>query len=317
MITPIFLVAMIDKLRVMSTIELAQLRAFIVLAEELHFGNAAKRLRVAQPALSQQIRRFEDRIGFQLFNRTSREVSLTAAGTSFLSRARIIMADLDDAIRTGSEIASGSVGTVRVGYVALAALTILPRIVRDFRQRHPDVRLTLHEMSSAPQLDSLLQGGLDIAIQTGIPQVKDISCLEIRRDHLAAILPRSHACARARTLSVKALKGDPFLIFPRSQAPDLYDALTATCRKAGFTPAIVQEAQSWHMIAELVSSGFGVALGPLSIDRYRVPGVSCVKLKPATIVSTTVCSRRKLSNPAAELFLELAKSSATREWRDG
>lgn len=306
-IHPIFSIVGIDNFTVMTEIELSQLRAFLVLGEELHFGNAAKQLRVAQPGLSQQIRRLEERLGFQLFNRTSRRVTLTAAGVAFLATARAVLADLENAIEKARDISSGRVGAVRVGYVALAMLTVLPAIVRDFRARHRDVRLTLHEMSSAPQIESLMRGALDIAIQTGMPEEKSISCFTLRRDHLAAIIPRTHARAASASIAVRALENESFLIFPRAQAPDLYDQLIAVCRKSGFTPTIAQEAQSWHMIAELVSSGIGVAIGPQSIERYRVPGVRCVRLKPAGTVSTTVCCDRNLSNPAAQQFLEIAR----------
>ncbi|MFN2602572.1 MAG: LysR family transcriptional regulator [Gemmatimonadaceae bacterium] len=291
----------------MADPELSQLRAFVVLGEELHFGNAADRLRVAQPALSQQIRRLESRIGFQLFNRTSRRVSLTPAGQSFLARARVMLDDLENAIQSGQDISRGQVGTVRVGYVALAMLSILPAIVRDFRSHQPGVRLTLHELSSAPQIDSLMRGELDVAVQTGMQKDKTISCFELRRDPLTVILPRDHPHARSHSMSASVLRQDSLIIFPRRQAPALYDEITSICRKAEFTPMIAQEAQSWHMIAELVSSGIGVAIGPQSIERYRVPGIRFVKLKPGGLVSTTICLNRITPNPAAELFVETAR----------
>ena len=288
------------------TIEFSQLRTFIVLGEELHFGKAAERLRVAQPALSQQIRRLETNLGFRLFDRTSRRVTLTAPGVTFLEYARGMLNDLDRAITNGREISNGNVGTVRVGYIATAMLTLLPRIVRDFRARQPKVRIELREMSSAPQIDALLTGQLDVAIRTGSSEQDNIVCFEASREPLVAVLPTGDTRRRGSTISPKVLVGKPLIMFPRSQAPALYDEVMSICRKSGFEPAPGQEAQSWHMIAQLVASGIGVAIGPQSIERYRVPGVRCITLRPGGIVSTTVCSPRQPANPAAELFVKMA-----------
>jgi DNA-binding transcriptional LysR family regulator len=288
-------------------IELAQLRVFVVLAEELHFGKAATRLRVAQPALSQQIARLEARLKFRVFDRTSRRVMLTAAGASFLERVRVILGEIDSAVRTGREIASGNVGTVRAGYIATAMLTLLPRIVREFRARHPGVRIELREMSSAPQIESLLQGELDVAITTGSPDDDSLLCFEARRDPLVAVLPKDSPIPRSKSTSPKSLAGNPLIIFPRAQAPAFYDQVVKLCRDSGFDPNIDQEAQSWHMIAQLVSSEMGVAIAPESVQRYRVSGVRYIRLRPGGTVSTTICCQRDGTNPAAKLFVDIAR----------
>jgi DNA-binding transcriptional LysR family regulator len=287
-------------------IEFSQLRTFIVLGEELHFGRAAERLRVAQPALSQQIRRLETNIGFRLFDRTSRRVTLTASGVAFLEYARGMLNDLDRALISGREIANGNVGTVRVGYIATAMLTLLPRLIRDFRARQPKVRIELWEMSSAPQIDALLKGQLDVAIQTGSRKEHDIVCFEASREPLVAVLPTGGTRRLGSTISPKILAGKPLIMFPRFQAPALYDEVISICRKSGFEPPLGQEAQSWHMIAQLVASGIGVAIGPQSIEHYRVPGVRCITLRPGGSVSTTVCCLRQQANSAVELFVKMA-----------
>jgi DNA-binding transcriptional LysR family regulator len=288
-------------------IELAQLRVLLVLAEELHFGKAAKRLRVAQPALSQQIARLEARLKFRIFDRTSRRVTLTAAGTSFLERVRVIVGEIDSAVRTGREIASGQMGTVRVGYIATVMLTVLPRIVREFRARHPRVRIELREMSSAPQIESLVKGELDVAITTGSPDHDTLLCFEAWRDPLVAVLPKDSPITRSKSTSPKSLAGNPLIIFPRAQAPAFFDQVMKLCRDNGFDPIIDQEAQSWHMISQLVSSDMGVAIAPESIQRYRASGVRYIRLRPGGTVSTTFCCQRDGTNPAAKLFVDIAR----------
>ena len=288
-------------------VEMGQLRAFAVLGEELHFGNAAALLRVAQPALSQQIRRLEQRLGFRLFDRTSRKVDLTPAGAAFLASVRKVFIDLERAVEAGHDLASGKVGTVTVGYVATAMTTVLPVIVRKFREAHRDVRLLLLERASAPQIDALRKGDLDVAILTGAIDDESIVQFEIWRDPLVALLPARHSGARKRSVSASALSTDQLITFPRWQTPALFDQILTLCRNSGFEPTLGQEAQSWHMIAELVSAGMGVSIVPLTVRRYRVAGVRYVPLRPAGSVSTLICYKRTGTSPATKLFIETAR----------
>jgi DNA-binding transcriptional LysR family regulator len=287
--------------------EIGQLRAFVVLGDELHFGKAATLLRVAQPALSQQIRRLEERLGFRLFDRTSRKVDLTSAGASLLASVRKVFIDLERAVETGHDLASGKIGTVTVGYVATAMMTVLPPIVRKFREGHRDVRLLLRELASAPQVDGLRRGDLDVAILTGSMDDEAIAHFQIWRDPLVALVPAGHSDARRRSISASALVADQLITFPRLQAPALYDQILSLCRNSGFEPTPGQEAQSWHMIAELVSAGMGVAIVPLSVRRYRVAGVRYVPLRPGGSVSTILCYNRAGTSSAAKLLIETAR----------
>ena len=288
-------------------VEFGQLRAFVVLAQELHFGNAAIVLRVAQPALSQQIRRLEQRLGFILFERSSRKVSLTPAGAAFLATARKIFIDLERAVETGHDLASGKLGTVTVGYTGLAMTTVLPTIVGKFREGHPDVRLLLRELSSAPQIDGLRKGDLDVAVITGPIDDGTIAHFQIWRDPLVALLPAGHPGAKKRSISASAFAGDQLITFPRVQTPALYDQILTLCRNGGFEPTLGQGAQSWHMIAELVSAGLGVSIVPRSVRRYRVAGVKYVLLRPGASVSTLMCYNRAGSSTPAKLLIETTR----------
>jgi DNA-binding transcriptional LysR family regulator len=288
-------------------IEFGQLRAFVVLARELHFGNAAALLRVAQPALSQQIRRLEHRLGFRLFERSSRRVSLTPAGVAFLTTSRKIFIDLERAVETGHDLASGKLGTVTVGYTGMAMTTVLPTIVRKFRESHPDVRLVLRELSSAPQIDGLRRGDLDVAVLTGPVDDGTIAHFQIWREPLVALLPAGHPAARKRSIAPSALAGDQLIAFPREQTPALYDQIMGLCRNAGFEPTLGQGAQSWHMIAELVSAGLGVSIVPRSVRRYKVAGVKYVSLRPGGTVSTLMCYNQPGPSTPAKLLIETTR----------
>lgn len=299
-----------DKLMNPPAVELQSLRAFVALAAELHFGRAAARLRVAQPALSQQIQRLEARLGFQLFQRTSRKVEFTPAGRAFLEYVERLFIELDGAVENGRNIASGNIGTVTVGYVAIGMVTILPDIVRRFRRDHPNVRLLLRELSSVFQIEALQREQLDIAIVTGRPHDSSIACVEILRDRLVALVREGHPAGDKRSISVSALAADPLILFPRSQTPPLYDRIMAMCRKGGFEPAVDQEAQSWHMIAALVATGLGVSIVPSSVRHYRVRHLRFIPLRPAAWVSMTMCYRRAPLSGAAALFVETARHSS-------
>lgn len=287
--------------------DLHHLRSFIVLADELHFSRAAGLLRIAQPALSQQIRRLEDAVGFRLFNRTSRKVELTSAGVSFLNSTRRLFAELDLAVETGQHIAAGKTGTIIIGYVATAMVTVLPSIIRRFRERQPDVRFLLRELSSAPQIEALRRGELDVAIVSGLRDYEEVISFEVWRDRLIALVHPGHPASRKRSVSISALAADPFIMFPRSQTPKLYDQIVSLCRNSGFEPTTGQEAQSWHMIAELVGAGMGVSVVPSSVRRYRVPRVRYLPLRPVSSVAIMICHRRLDASKLAELFVETAK----------
>jgi DNA-binding transcriptional LysR family regulator len=292
-----------------TDIELRQLRSFIVLSSELHFGRAAAKLRVAQPALSQAIRRLEGRLGFALFNRTSRRVELTRQGASFLSSTHRALGELGRGVEAGREIAAGRIGSVMVGHTALAMVTVLPAVLRRFCKRHPLVRLTLRELPSAVQIENLSAGFVDVALVSGTVEEDGVLSTELRRDPLVAILPASHPLAGRRRVRVASLAHESFVLFPREQIPPLHDQILGLCRSSGFEPVIGQVAQSWQMIAALVGIGLGVSLVPASVKAYGVAGVRYVSVGSAGVVPTTLCWRSDENNAAAHDFVSATKEA--------
>jgi DNA-binding transcriptional LysR family regulator len=286
-------------------VELRQLRVFSVLARELHFGRAAAALHVAQPALSQQIRKLEERVGFQLFSRTSRRVALTDAGALLLESAQRTMAELERAVEAGRMVAIGEVGRLSIGYVATAMVTVLPDAIRRFRQRHPRVRLILKEIRSAMQPEAFASGTIDVGFSSDVPADAPLEAREVWRDPLVALLPSTHPAAKRSRLRVAALAAEPFVLFPRLQAPTLYDMIVGLCRTNGFDPLIAQEAQSWHSIASLVAAGLGVSIAPESVNRYRITRLRHVRLpRSAGSVGIMMCTPRSGTSSAARLFID-------------
>ncbi|MGI5154586.1 LysR family transcriptional regulator [Microbispora sp. CA-102843] len=182
---------------------LAQLHAFVVLAEELHFGHAAARLGIAQPPLSQQIRRLEDKVGHALFTREPGRVSLTSAGRELLPAARRALTDLADGLAAARALGSGRSGRLRIGFAASLALTVLPGLLRAFRERFPDVRLDIHEMTTAPRIAALRDKAIDVGLLREPPAddaAGELAFRTVLTEPFVAVLPSAHPLAALRTV---------------------------------------------------------------------------------------------------------------------
>ena len=191
-----------------TDIELRHLRYFAAVAEELHFGRAAQRLHLAQPPLSQQIRRLEEILGYPLFERTSRSVSLTAAGQVFLERAQRTLRNVQRDLEETRSVGRGEVGSLHIGFVGSAMLTILPAIFRSYRESYPGVRLHLHESFTAKVIEELQNGTLDAGLLRDGDPVEGLVATTIYCEPFVAVLPSLHPRARQKSISPAALRGD-------------------------------------------------------------------------------------------------------------
>ncbi|MFJ8626085.1 LysR family transcriptional regulator [Kitasatospora sp. NPDC093550] len=260
---------------------LPQLHAFAVLAEELHFGRAAARLGIAQPPLSQQIRRLEDKVGHPLFRRDPGGVTLTPVGRELLPAAQRALTGLADALAAARAVGSGEAGRLRIGFSASLALTVLPGLLNTFRRRHPAVRLDMREMTSAPQLTALRERTIDVGLLREPPADRPDLCFRtVLTEPFVAVLPAGHPLAARRAVRIEQLAEEPFVLLPREDGPQLYDRITGLCADAGFTPTIAQHAVEWQTVCALVGAGLGVSLAPASIRRIRLRGVAFRRTEP-------------------------------------
>ncbi|ABK70665.1 LysR family transcriptional regulator [Mycolicibacterium smegmatis] len=257
------------------------LRCFVVLAEELHFGRAAQRLHVAQPALSQLIQRVERELGAQLFLRTRRTVSLTEAGQTLLPEARRILRDADRVTQAVRAVHRGETGSVTIGFVGSAADDVLPRLVAAHRRHHPGVSIRLEEGTTAQQLEWLRDQRITVGL--GRTPIDDpaVSTVVLARESLVLAVPDSHALSGAESAELAGLAEEPFIMFPRHLGPGLYDIIHSACAAAGFTPSVVYETVRMQTIVGLVSGGLGVALVPESVRNLGRKGVRYVHLADA------------------------------------
>lgn len=291
----------------MSTrIHLRHLRYFVVLAEELHFGRAARRLRIAQPALSQQIRALEQALGCSLVQRRPQAV-LTDAGRVFLEEARQTLEGMRRGIEATQRTARGESGSLTVGFASSAVLTHFPEIIRHHRERFPAVALDLRELSPAAEVESVRTGAVEVAFVREIGDHPDLVYTTIVQEPLAVLLPPGHPLAAADRVPLEALAGEAFVHFPREIAPSLYDQILLACTEAGFLPRVVQLAHEWLTELSLVQAGLGVALVPRSFERIRWGDTSVRPLTDTQPRATiALCHRERLSGAAAA-FARLAR----------
>ena len=263
-------------------IDLHHMRHFVAVAEELHFGRAAARLNMAQPPLSQSIKRLELALGFTLLERSNRRVELTPAGRIFLDEAKQALGQAEAAVRLARQAAVDELAELTVGFVSAALYDILPATLRRCRKRYPAVRIRLDEQPTDTQLDMLQTGQLDIGFLH--PPLKDTGPLDVmpvHRDPIVAALPTSNPLACCETIELAALADEDFVFFPYRLGPHLYRDILAACRKAGFAPHIAQEARLMHTILSLVASGMGVSLVPAGAKSMRIDGVAFLPITDA------------------------------------
>ncbi len=253
--------------------ELRHLRYFSTVATELHFGRAAEKLHIAQPPLSKQIQDLEAELGFELFNRTKRSVSLTPAGKEFLVEVERIFQQLDRAIDIGRKTSRGELGQISIGFVGSATYNILPVMLQQFRDRYPNVRIELHELTTDRQLVWLREGRIDLGLIRPPIVEKDLVSQVIFQESLVVALPISHPLASVDAIDIELLAAEPFILFPRQLAPGLYDPIIAICQAAGFSPQVVQECIQMQTIISLVSANMGVSILPASIREAQRQGV--------------------------------------------
>jgi DNA-binding transcriptional LysR family regulator len=291
------------------TIELRQLRAFVAVAEERHFGRAAERLHIAQPPLSQTIRRLEAELGAPLLYRTTRRVDLAPAGEVLLARARAILAAVDGAEEDARRAARGEYGRLSIGFTGSATYALLPSLATILRANLPGVELDLHgEMLTPAQVAGLLDGALHIGLLR--PPVDDpaLSLATIRREPLVAVLPHGHRLAGADSVALEELAGERFVTYPSHPRSVLRDTVESMCAAHGFRPRSALEAAETATLVSFVAAGFGVSLVPEAVTQMTVAGAVYRPLRDeAQQVELAVAWRRDETTPVVARAVHIVR----------
>jgi len=249
--------------------ELRHLRYFIAVAEELHFGRAAARLHMAQPPLSQQIKTLENELGVMLFERTRRRVELTDAGRMFFGEAQATLKQAARAEAAARSAAEGKRGRLTVGFVTSASYSVIPAAVRAFSKSHPDIELTLHEMVPSVQLTALERQEIDVGILR--PPIRHPTMISkvILSEPLVVAVPRGHPLAAKKSISLKSLKTEPLILFPRKHGPGLFDVIYKAFQESGFVPVPARETGEVQSILAHVAGGLGISLVPGTLSGFH------------------------------------------------
>jgi DNA-binding transcriptional LysR family regulator len=286
--------------------DLRQLRYFVAVAEELHFGRAALRAGIAQPPLTQQIQKLERDLGARLLVR-GRKTALTPAGAVLLEEARRILRQADFAMEATQRAARGESGELRVGAPPSVMLSALPAIIRKYRKQFPGVAFALRELSTSAIESALRAGEIDLGFlrETApeLPLVAEAAFEEL----VVAVLPAASALAKVRELKLGMLRDQPFVFFPQRLGAAFYNRMVSFCAGEGFAPRVVQEATQWPSIVCLVEAGMGISLAPACVRRFRWAGVVYRPLKGLR-TKVSVCWNPEAYSATAAAFLKLVRS---------
>lgn len=253
--------------------ELRHLRYFLVLAEELHFGRAAKKLFISQPPLSRQIKQLEESLGVTLFKRNNKKVELTTYGNYLKKESEKIFADLLQVQKNLELMKATDVGKISIGYVGAVMYSFLPEVLKELKVRFPKAYFILKELDNASQIDALHKNIIDIGFVRGPLQLNDLESQKIESSTFSIVLSKSHPLAQKQNLTLMDLQNESFISFSRQCAPPMYNSIKSLFQKNGIEPFIVHETTQINALLRLVESGFGYSIVPTNINEGHNSGI--------------------------------------------
>ncbi len=295
-------------------VDLRQMRYFVAVAEERHFGRAAGRLHMAQPPLSQAIRSLEDELGVELLHRTTRRVELSDAGAAYLSRVRAILADVDDAGSTARRVAAGSIGHLRIGCVGSVTYSLLPDLSRQLAEELPGVDFSFRGEMLGPDLVAALHdGAIDIALLR--PPVTDptLTLTDLRSDRLVVALPADHPLAGREGVRVRDLRETPLIVHSADRRSVMHDLVLGLFHTVGVAPNVRHEVGETSTLVTLVAGGLGAAIVPEPVRALALDGVVYRPLvRPARTIDLALAYRTDDSAAHLVRALETIRAGARR-----
>ncbi len=294
-----------------SMFDLSQLRCFVAVAEELHFGRAAARLNMTQPPLSRQIQVLEHIVEATLLDRTSRSVRLTPAGRSFLPEARRILKLAESASQVARRIAMGKAGSIKIGFTAATAYGFMPDLIAACRERLPDVDLSLKEMVSGDQLEALASGQIDAGLLRPPIARSELASMRVVAEPLLVAVPAGHPLCDVEVVAPKDLDGQPFVMYSPHEARYFYDLLVTQFTHADILPRYVQHLSQIHSILALVRAGLGLAIVPEAASNLNFRGVELRPLRSKAQVELYLVWNRDHENPLLPSLVDISSELAS------
>jgi DNA-binding transcriptional LysR family regulator len=289
--------------------ELRQLKYFITVAEELHFGRAAESLHLSQPALSKQIQALEDSLEIQLFERTKHWVRLTIAGQKFLETAHRILHEVEEGIQITRQVADGEIGRLRIGFTESTLFCLAPDIVKTYREQYPQIELILTNRGTEAQVEALRTHQIDVGFVYLPIREPSLSIHPLFEEVYIIALPTLHRLARQRRIALQSLANEPLIFYPRSLAPVLYANFIKCCEQAGFLPNIVQEAELAQTRLGLVAADVGITFVLSNAQSLSAKGVVYRPLmEDSLMLKLALAWRQNESSPVVYEFLKMLKT---------
>jgi DNA-binding transcriptional LysR family regulator len=296
--------------------ELRHLRYFVVVAEEGHFTRAAERLGMQQPPLSQQIRALEQELGFDLFRRHPKGADTTPAGAAFLTEARAILANVQQAAVRAARVANGSAGTIALGFTSSAAAhPLIPAIVRAYRQAWPDVNLEFKGGNAAEVTEAIAAGKMHLGfLRLPVSGPPGVVFRPLLAEEMLLVLPTGHPLLQGwrggdmPVIPLASLRDEHFILVRRHGAPGMYSNLIDACKRAGFDPHITAEVDRMLTNISLVAAGIGISAVPASMRGFHADSVVYCRIRdadPALSAPLTLVTREDETMPAARHFLDM------------
>lgn len=295
--------------------DLKQLRCFVTVAEELHFGRAAGRLNMLPAALGRHIRLLEDDLRARLLTRTTREVALTETGSALLQEARPLLAKADELSRRFRDQGRRKAATLKVGAIDTASAALMPVLLHDFRALRPDVNVQLQEEKTIKLLPRLLSGRIDVAFVRPPPErtYPRIEFVTLLHESAVVAVPAGHKLAKRKWLVIGALEDQPLIVPDRGSRPHSHDLTVKLFEEAGLRPTIAQVAEEKQTIVNFVAAGLGLAIVPRWTSRLSTPGVRYIPLHAKdnaelNLLPLAAAWVRDTRDPAREELLALLQS---------
>jgi DNA-binding transcriptional LysR family regulator len=261
--------------------DLTRLRYFVAVAQALNFREAASRLNVAQPAVSRAVQMLEAEIGFKLFERTTRRVSLTPAGAVLAREAEASLARLQRALRDAGQVAAGDAGELVIGYSAQAAHGPMAELIIGFRSAHPNAEVSLYSLSSQEQLPAFEEGRIDLGFLLSAACKPPLRHVVVARERFVVLVSKHNPLAAQNSVSLRDLTGTPFVIGTPKRWLSFRALITTVCLGAGFVPTIAEEADDVPLLLQLVSHGRGITLYGSAITPMLQPDIAAVPVSDA------------------------------------
>jgi len=298
--------------------ELRHLRYFVAVADTLHFGQAAERLGISQPPLSQQIRQLEEQLGIKLFHRTKRRVKLTHGGELFLNEARLLLAQADYAANLAVRIRQGEMGQLTIAISGPADAPFFIEVFRLFATRYPKARLVVRNMGTAQQIQALREGRVHVGFLYPPTDDAALKTETVMHRPIVIALPRRHPLAARSQVPLNELAAESHVMFARDLAPRFFDAIVSACSEAGFNLNVVHEVDNLYTACALVAAGLGVCFVPSGVQEGRLRPIVLKPLIPRlphVDAHLAVAYRRDSSSELVQLFVTVAKDVAARRRR--